>query len=968
MLRLVTSVILSTALILPSSTLRTQNKVPSSQVTPRAARPKQKPALPQELFCPLWRIDHTFEATIRIKNELVIGPMTVAPVLFMADGTEFDLAPLTIESTDVVTISINDALQQVPASVQPHVSQFGSAALRFLYGWNAVSGSIQSIDRPRSLTYQYPFVQSMSMGSSHQVLEGLWWKHDPGVDGFIALSNTTATPTEAHIGLSDTRGLDGPGRVLTVPAHGTRWAQFSALDPIRLRDARGGITVSWEGETNGLIVAGGLENASEGFSAPMVFRTLRSGKSAEQAIRYASVGIMVGSPDPMMGFPEGTKFTPYAVLRNGDSKPLDVQPALYYLQGMATVTLSVQRFTLLAHQTTSLDVYSLLEAAGVKTYSGTIHLEFSYQGDPGALIIAAGSVDQSGTYVFDVAAKGINQDRGKRISYWENGGGTDTMITLWNPESSPQSLLVSLYFHGGTYRVPVQLNAKGTYMFNISELAMAQKPDQDGHILPRDAKIGSALVTDAKNRLNRVTIVVTAGAFNVQTATCGEQCSGCDDVQDLEIYGPSVPIGDTGQWNADCTWPDGSVTDCTGDVYWSSYNTSVATFSDNAYGEVFGIAPGAANIEVELDETITDSMCYTQGYCDYYSAYASGTVTVLDSTPLLSGIDPSDWTAGNTTQVTFSGQYFGTNAPTLSFSPSAGISYSLSSYNDTQIVASVTVSAGTPDEQVTVSITNNGYGGNSFNGTSAGESPTSPSVYATVHSPINSPEVTVIAWVDGTASDLQNLPGGANQTLVTDLNSNPTSCGTEIFFWSVVGVPTDIHSSTDQAYANAWLVKYSANPAPPATITPTDQLNAGNFRLIGDFGNNKGFYKVGVTPDPCGTSVPKSILNWIGAGQPSPYMGASGTSPSGQIYQLQEGRVGKLGQQGSETLNGRTVPWIWSVIEFDSSGNPTYSDHGVFPTYSVYVNGSLAATYAQSTVASFVLKDETYQRTPSQIP
>ena len=76
-----------------------------------------------------------------------------------------------------------------------------------------------------------------------------------------------------------------------------------------------------------------------------------------------------------------------------------------------------------------------------------------------------------------------------------------------------------------------------------------------------------------------------------------------------------------------------------------------------------------------------------------------------------------------------------------------------------------------------------------------------------------------------------------------------------------------------------------------------------------------------------------------------------------------------MGQSGSQTINnGRTVPWVWSVIEFDSSGIPTYTDTAMFPTYSVYVNGGLLVTFNQSSVASFVANDQTYQRTPSQIP
>ena len=60
------------------------------------------------------------------------------------------------------------------------------------------------------------------------------------------------------------------------------------------------------------------------------------------------------------------------------------------------------------------------------------------------------------------------------------------------------------------------------------------------------------------------------------------------------------------------------------------------------------------------------------------------------------------------------GQDFGLNVPTLTFSPSSGISYTVTGHNDSTIEASITVASGTPNEDVSVSVTNNGYGGNSF--------------------------------------------------------------------------------------------------------------------------------------------------------------------------------------------------------------------------------------------------------------
>src|SRR5271155_4262777 len=98
-----------------------------------------------------------------------------------------------------------------------------------------------------------------------------------------------------------------------------------------------------------------------------------------------------------------------------------------------------------------------------------------------------------------------------------------------------------------------------------------------------------------------------------------------------------------------------------------------------------------------------------------------------------------------------------------------------------------------------------------------------------------------------------------------------------------------------------------------------------------------------MTPDPCKTGL---IPGWLEAGQANPYDGASGTSGSGKGFQISEGRGGQVGQAAYATINSnRTVPWIYSAIEFDSSGNPYYSTVSMFPTFSVYKNGVLTATY-----------------------
>ena len=81
-----------------------------------------------------------------------------------------------------------------------------------------------------------------------------------------------------------------------------------------------------------------------------------------------------------------------------------------------------------------------------------------------------------------------------------------------------------------------------------------------------------------------------------------------------------------------------------------------------------------------------------------------------------------------------------------------------------------------------------------------------------------------------------------------------------------------------------------------------------------------------------------------------------------------QGRLGSLGQRVNTTINGRSTPWIWSVIHFDASGNLRPLDHAIFPTYYVYKDGDLIATFPQSAPATFIALDATYQRLVPEVP
>jgi hypothetical protein len=67
----------------------------------------------------LWRTDRGFNATIRVTNLLVVGPLEVVPVLYMADGTRYELPPLKLSTSGESNVNVNDALRSAPPTVGP---------------------------------------------------------------------------------------------------------------------------------------------------------------------------------------------------------------------------------------------------------------------------------------------------------------------------------------------------------------------------------------------------------------------------------------------------------------------------------------------------------------------------------------------------------------------------------------------------------------------------------------------------------------------------------------------------------------------------------------------------------------------------------------------------------------------------------------------------------------------------------
>src|SRR5262249_36385097 len=141
---------------------------------------------------------------------------------FMGDGTPYPLPSVHLAVSGVAIINVNDAFYNASSSVAGHLSQFGSAALIHIYSSPGhLTASMAVIDAGRSLSYTFPFVESAG-SPMFQTLDGFWWKHDPGVSGWVALSNVTDSGTVATIQLVGPGNDPQPERAIALPARSTR--------------------------------------------------------------------------------------------------------------------------------------------------------------------------------------------------------------------------------------------------------------------------------------------------------------------------------------------------------------------------------------------------------------------------------------------------------------------------------------------------------------------------------------------------------------------------------------------------------------------------------------------------------------------------------------------------------------------------------------------------------------------------
>lgn len=238
--------------------------------------------------------DANLKSPIHVTNNLAIDSLTITPVLYLSNGRRFALPEVKIPPSGTAVLSVNDALQL--QGIAPWGTLFGYVEIEYRWPWDAICATVRNTDVAHSLVFAYnlraplpanPQDQAGSPPGAH-VVEGMWWKQESGVTGFVALSNTQSQPVTATVEATDNAASVFAKHTVKISPYGTKMVLLQELK--QSAGSEGGIRVTYDGAERGLMINGGLEDQSTGYSANLPFASASPAWTKVSRISYAEVG------------------------------------------------------------------------------------------------------------------------------------------------------------------------------------------------------------------------------------------------------------------------------------------------------------------------------------------------------------------------------------------------------------------------------------------------------------------------------------------------------------------------------------------------------------------------------------------------------------------------------------------------------------------------------------------------------
>ena len=345
-------------------------------------------------------------------------------------------------------------------------------------------------------------------------------------------------------------------------------------------------------------------------------------------------------------------YVPRATVRNTTNGPVEVKTTVRFATVDGPQSVEISPVVLTSNEVRDVDLSAVVSSVGTKVLEDA-GIEFEHNGQPGAIIAAAASVDQSGGRVFDVPVKDPKGSMFGGGSYpWRIDGDNRAVVHLKNidrmTDGKPRTAIVKIWFEGGSYTLPVLLADAGqTVSIDLKKLRDDQVKDGAGQVLPLNVSKGQL---EWHSRGVQGQFIGRLVEYNPTTGisssfSCGFVCM-CETTYSSGFVAPSSFSGfpgDTANLQAFENDYDCNGTPLTYNVttlaLFTSGNSSIASVSGST--ATLGTSGGTASINASWDTTVVfgamtcDQELNVNGCpgCDSQAFLGSGSMTTTTSLP-----------------------------------------------------------------------------------------------------------------------------------------------------------------------------------------------------------------------------------------------------------------------------------------------------------------------------------------------
>lgn len=469
----------------PSCVLFAQPPQPQSPLPPPSGKMME---MDNHLHGAFYSIQEGWKSTLVLNN--VIGSTSRAMItLYNKHGQALAVPEITLNPHESRYFNVAEWL----TGDDGDMDDFSEGSVEVFFHGISMSLGAQLVvsDERRGLSFDVHFDEDMDFVSSQ--LESLWWGLNDETTALVFLTNTrqsriTVTPT-FHVG-----GESLESESIVLGAHEMQTLDITeALKKLKVKriPASGGMSLAQDNLPGALVVVGALLNKHNRFSSTLRFVDL----STQHTSTLHGAHLLIGNASAASGLPIGATYIPRATVRNTTDGPVEVKPTVRFTTVDGSQSLEIPPLILSPNEVHDLDLSAAASALGTKDLVDA-GIEIQHNGQPGAIIAAAASVDQSGGRVFDVP---IKDPKGSMLgggSYpWRIDGDNRAVVHLKNidpmTDGKPRTAIVKIWFEGGSYTLPVLLADAGqTVSIDLKKLRDDQVKDGTGNVIPLNVSKG----------------------------------------------------------------------------------------------------------------------------------------------------------------------------------------------------------------------------------------------------------------------------------------------------------------------------------------------------------------------------------------------------------------------------------------------------------------------------------------------